>query len=223
MPSKNVVKIYQKGGYYHVYNRGVAKQKIFKDSQDDKVFLKYLKEALTETKPVQVLFTLQGRTFKGVKKPVKNFQKEISLIAYCLMPNHFHILLKQINKDSMTSFIRSLCTRYACYFNTKYKRVGPLFQGKFKAVLITKDNYLLHLTRYIHLNSSEHIKNLKKAYSSYADYLGLRKTSWVQPSFVLKLFNNPVIPEITKMNNYKSFVERYKKDSRIILGELALE
>lgn len=223
MPSRNIVKVYVKGGCYHVYNRGVAKQPIFKDKQDYKVLLKYFREALVEPKIQKIDFSLRGRTFKAVKKPVKNFQKEISLLAYCLMPNHFHVLLKQNDKKSMTSFLRSIITRYARYFNKKYERVGPLFQGKFKAVLITKDNYLIHLTRYIHLNPLETQDNLINAYSSYTDYLGLRKTKWVKSDFVLKFFNTKTIPEITKINDYRSFVEDYKKDSVKVLGELTLE
>src|SRR3989344_8155363 len=144
MPSRNIVKVYLKDSYYHVYNRGVDKCPIFNNAQDYKVFLNYLKEPLSELKFQKIVFYLRGRTFKAVKRPVKNFLNEISLVTYCLMPNHFHFLIKQKNKESMTSFIRSICTRYARYFNTKYNRVGPLFQGKFKAVLITKDNYLLH-------------------------------------------------------------------------------
>jgi len=90
-------------------------------------------------------------------------------------------------------------------------------------VLIRKDEYLLHLTRYIHLNPLEYTKDLTKAFSSYSVYVGMTKSSWVQPELILKLFNNPVIPELTKINDYKSFVENYKKDSVIVLGDLTLE
>jgi len=223
MPSKHRYKKYVEGGYYHVYNRGVAKQEIFLNSQDFKVFLKYIKEALTEPKIEKVEFSLRGRTFRAVPRPVKHFQEEIVLIAYCLMPNHFHFLLKQNKKDSMISFMRSLITRYVNYFNKKYDRVGPLLQGRYKAILITQDNYLLHLTRYIHLNPTEFTKNLIKTYSSYADYLGLRRTTWIKPGTILKFFDSKAIPEIIKINTYKDFVENYRKDSKQVLGELALE
>lgn len=224
MPSRNTLKTYVKGGYYHIYNRGVAKQKIFLDIKDYKVFLIYLKESLTEQKPVKVPFTLQGQSFKGIPRPVKNFLNKIEIIVYCLMPNHFHILLKQNEQDSMEKLMRSLITRYAQYFNKKYDRVGHVFQGRYKAVLVTKDEYLLHLSRYIHLNPQENVKDLINAYSSYADYLGLRNTGWVMPNTILKFFNNNnTIPEITKINTYKDFVEKYKKDSKQVLGELTLE
>jgi putative transposase len=223
MPSRNIVKTYVEKGYYHIYNRGVAKQNIFNDSQDYKFFLCYIKEALSPSKKEEVSFSLRGRTFKALKRPVRNFNQTISLIAYCLMPNHFHLLLQQIEKRSMTSFMRSVITRYAKYFNKKYDRIGTICQGKFKAVLIENDRYLLHLSRYIHLNPSEYTKDITKAYSSYADYIYLRKTKWIKPDIVLKFFENPTIQEVQKVNNYKDFVEKFKKDSSDVLGELTLE
>ena len=225
MPSKNTLKIYIKDGYYHIYNRGVAKQKIFLDSQDFKVFLKYLKESLGKPVVKKIFFTLQGQSFKGMPRPVKNFHKNIDFIAFCLMPNHFHFLIKQVDEKNIESFMRSLITRYSRYFNKKYERVGHVFQGRYKAALITEDNYLLHLTRYIHLNPSEYVKDITRAYSSYGDYIGLRKTPWIKPDFIIKFFSHKTLPELTikKINDYKRFVENYQKDSKQVLGELTLE
>lgn len=226
MPSKNVVKTYVSDGFYHAYNRGVEKRTIFNDTQDYKVFLGYLKDSLSEPSKRQRLrkaFTLKGETFKGVSRQPKNFLKEIELIAYCLISNHFHLLLKQNKKKSMAQFLQSISTRYSMYFNKKYDRVGSLFQGPYKAILITKDPYLLHLSRYIHINPLENTMDLTKAYSSYADYLGLRKTLWVKPDIVLSFFSKATLPEFKKGNSYKDFVEKYQRDSRKILGELTLE
>lgn len=223
MPSRNVVKVYISGGVYHIYNRGVEKNDIFRDGRDYKVFLKYLKEALSKPEKVITSFDLRGRTFKATKRPVKNYSEEISLMAYCLMPNHFHMLIRQDNKNSMTSFVRSICTRFACYFNKRYDRIGPLFQGKFKAKLVIKDNYILHLSRYIHLNPINDFEKLHEAYSSYADYIGLRNTPWIKNNFILKYFKDNTIPEITNIRDYKSFVENYKLDSKDILGKITLD
>lgn len=223
MPSRNRQKIYVEGGYYHVYNRGVAKQKIFKETQDYKVFLRYLKDALTVPKAKNIGFNLRGRSFKAVARPIKNFLKEIELIAFCLMTNHFHLLLKQYNKNSMEGFMRSLITRYAQYFNKKYDRIGPVFQGRYKAILVTEDRYLLHLTRYIHLNPSEFTDRLTDTYSSYSNYLDERITSWIKPDFILGFFNQKTLTETHKYNNYRSFVEGYRRESASILGELTLE
>lgn len=226
MPSKNIVKVYVKDGFYHIYNRGVEKRTIFEDEQDYKVFLKYLKECLTAPQDPQRFkknFTSKGGTFKGIPRQPKNYQKEIDLVAFCLMPNHFHLLIKQHSQNAIEKFMRSLATRYSLYFNKKYSRVGKLFQGHYKASLITDDPYLLHLSRYIHLNPIEYTNDLKNAYSSYANYLRLRKASWVKSDTILSLFNNKVLPELKKINTYKDFVEKFKKDSATFLGELTLE
>ena len=226
MPAKNVIKIYIKDSYYHIYNRGVEKRKVFKDQQDYKVFLKYLKQSLNtppDPKSIKQTFTLQGETFKGVPRQVKNFHKEIILLAYCLMPNHFHLLIKQNSSKSIELFMRSISTRYSMYFNKKYQRVGSLFQGPYKAVHVKDEVYLLHLSRYIHLNPIEFTNDLTRAFSSYSEYLNLRKTKWVKPEVILSSFNQAKLPFFKKTNRYQDFVEKYKADSVQILGDLVLD
>ena len=223
MPSKNRLKTYIENGFYHLYNRGVAKQKIFLDNQDYNVFVKYLQEGLTTPKQGKIKFSIRGRSFKATPRVPKNFEREIILIAYCLMPNHFHILIQQRSKNSMESFMRSLITRYASFFNKKYERVGPVFQGRYKSALILKDEHLLHLSRYIHLNPKEYKDNLIEAHSSYAEYLDLRKTPWVKSDLIQKFFHTPIIDEIRKFNNYKDFVEKYSIDSTNVLAKLTID
>lgn len=226
MPRRNSIKIYVQGGYYHVYNRGVEKRIIFKDGQDYKVFLSYLKYSLSEPPKrgdIVKTFTLQGSPFKGLPRLPKNFQNKIELLAFCLMPNHFHLLVKQEGKDTLKSFMMSLITRYSMYFNKKYDRVGSLFQGVYRGALITDEPYLLHLSRYIHLNPSGLTKNLTSAYSSYANYLGLEKISWLKPGFILAQFNNKIGIEFKKINSYKDFVEKYKQDDKLVLGNIAID
>lgn len=226
MPRKNSIKIYAKDGYYHIYNRGVEKRIIFEDDKDYKVFLSYLKYSLSpppKQEDIKKVFTLQGLPFKGIPRMPKNFQNKVELVAYCLMPNHFHLLLKQIDDNSLKSFMMSLITRYSMYFNKRYNRVGSLFQGVYRAVLVTDEPYLLHLSRYIHLNPYEFTKDLTTAYSSYEDYLGLRKTEWLKPNIVLEQFNNKVGIEFKKINNYKDFVEKYKQDDKLILDHYTID
>jgi putative transposase len=210
MPAKNTIKIYVADGIYHIYNRGVEKRVIFEDHTDYKMFLHCLKEALLS--PDKLLkqphvFTLKGESFKGVMKPVKNYFGNIELLAYCLMPNHFHLIIKQKNDRIMDSFMRSIATRYSIYFNKKYRRVGSLFQGPYKAVLVDDDIYLLHLSRYLHRNSLLYTKNLIDAYSSYADYLGKRHTEWVNSQLILAFFQPTKLPFLLHTNSYQSFVE----------------
>lgn len=226
MPGKNIVKVYVENGYYHIYNRGVEKRKIFKDTVDYKTFLKYLKESLMpppDQNSLKTIFTLKGGTFKGIPRQPQNFNKEISMISFCLMPNHFHFLIKQNSKNGINKFMQSVLTRYSMYFNKKYSRVGKLFQGHYKAVLIKDESYLLHLSRYIHLNPSEITGDIESAFSSYQEYLNKRKIKWIHPEQILAFFNQKTLPEFTKTLTYKNFVENYKNDPKLILGDLTLE
>ena len=226
MPSRNLLKIYVEGGFYHIYNRGVEKRIIFEDEQDYKVFLNYLKEALSsvpDPTTIKKLITLQGASFKGVPRQPKNFLNKIQLLAYCLMPNHFHFLIKQTDKNEMQSFMRSLITRYSMYFNKRYKRVGKLFQGHYKACMITEESYLIHLSRYIHLNPLKYTSNLAESYSSYSDYLKLRKTFWVNSSLILSFFEKADKTFYKRSITYKSFVENNRLNSVQVLGDAILE
>jgi len=227
MPGKNILKIYFADGFYHIYNRGVEKKRIFLDKQDHVVFLALLKKYLTPP-PEDPTKSLNTPVYKSV-------YKEIDLLCYCLMPNHFHLLLKQLEQDSMTKLLRRVGSSYSIYFNKKYERVGPLFQGRYKAIAIDNENYLLHLSRYIHLNPFDTLKVRpyegrtfqEYEWSSYADYLGNRHTEWVKTEMILSYFADAKKkmgdPRLKGINTYQSFVESYKEDSKDILQNLALD
>lgn len=117
------------------------------DQQDYGVFLSRLKRMLADPK------TLEDDTDGRVR--LKSFYGEIDLLAYCLMPNHYHLLLHQASENALAEFMRSLSTSYTMYFNERYERVGPLFQGRYKARIVDTDAYSLHISRYIHLNPIE--------------------------------------------------------------------
>ncbi len=109
------------------------------------------------------------------------------------MPNHFHLLIKQVNEGSVTEFISKLSNSYTKYYNTKYKRVGPLFQGEFKAEVMENDEQLIHVSRYIHLNPlvSYLIKDLKHfEWSSYKEYLSKSSNSLCDKEKILGYFKN---------------------------------
>ena len=225
MPARNIVKVYVENGIYHVYNRGVEKRTIFCDSQDYSVFLRILKDALLpppDKEMIQIDVTLKGGTFKGVPRQPKTFHDDIDLIAYCLMPNHFHFLLQQKKEIILHQFLRSVSVRYAMYFNKKYHRIGPLFQSAYKAVLVSDDIYLLHVSRYIHINPKEYMENIEQAYSSYAEFIGKRHTKWIKPGIVLLLgVDDSIISK--KYLNYREFVESSIEDSSEVLGRDILE
>lgn len=213
MPSKNTVKFYLPNSIYHIYNRGVEKRIIFEKEQDYKVFLKYLKEYLSpspDAKSLKKEFTLKGQTFRGVPPQIKNFEKEIKLLAFCLMPNHIHLLVKQNDKNSIKSFCQCLFTRYSMYFNKKYDRTGSLFQGRYKATNVINKDYLLDVTRYIHRNPLKFTKNLIDSYSSYAHYLNQFKLPWVKNEVVIDYFNKSTFIKSKNIRSYKEFVESFK-------------
>jgi putative transposase len=189
MAIKNSRKIYVEDGYYHIYNRGVEKRLIFQDEQDYGVYLSYLKTYLL---PVEsdnlrkrlvdpVLPLAEKIRIRGLLQ-LNNYEDQIILIAYCLMPNHFHLFIKQRKEGSIDQFMNSLSTRYVMYFNRKYKRVGPLFQSRYKAVLINDEGQYLHISRYIHKQAMavDGVGDYGQP-SSYQEYIGARKTPWVHP------------------------------------------
>jgi putative transposase len=199
MPAKNSVREYVEGGYYHIYNRGVEKRTIFVDVQDYGVFLSYLKNYLTEKDQSEIEKELENRRLSPAQRDKiwlklkrANFYEKLSLAAYCLMPNHFHLLLQQTSKHAIKDFMRSLGIRYTMYFNKKYKRVGSLFQGVFKAVLIESDEQLMEVSRYIHKQAismpCEMLHGTQPC--SYEDFSGKRKTEWLKPDTILEYFEN---------------------------------
>lgn len=227
MPHRNTIRHFVENGIYHVYNRGVEKRIIFQDDQDYAVFLHLLKFYLSPINPNQTHPFIEFQKFKIVRpRPLANLENEVSLITYCLMPNHFHLLLKQTTSSGVTNLLRRVSTIYAMYFNKRYKRVGYLFQGKYKAVAVNEDSYLLHLSRYIHLNPSELTGTdpVSYPYSSYAYYLGVKHATWVKPKIILDYFNKSELhPLFRSHQSYQDFVEKRLGDSKEIIGKLALE
>ncbi len=194
MPARNVVKPFMPKGYYHSYNRGVAKQDIFLDRQDYFYFLNSITKILSPDLP-------DG----------DNLYSKLRILSFILMPNHFHLLIQQKDSDSMTKFMRKLATGYSMYFNQKYKRVGHVFQGIYKAVLVENDEYLIHLARYIDINCLDlkgvGIDNLKDYdFSSYSSYVGKKRYSWLRVEQILSMFSD----DINKAKQlYKEFIEDY--------------
>lgn len=127
--------------YYHIYNRGNSKQVIFHDEQDHRYFMNLLGIMNTE-----------NRSASRLSKTINSKDGIISIGAYCLMPNHFHILVKQEKDSGIPLFMQKVSTAYVMYYNKKYKRSGSLFESKFKSKYAGEDRYLKYLFAYIHLN-----------------------------------------------------------------------
>jgi putative transposase len=197
MPSRNTIRSYDTQTYYHVYNRGAGGQETFLDDSDRLKFLSLIERYVTPK---------DDRDETEKEYP----EYEIEVNAYCLMGNHFHLLLYQIeDREALTGLMRSVSTAYSMYFNKKYKRSGHVFQGIFKAARITEESYLLHITRYIHMNPRSY-----KTYrwSSIRAYLGRSHDEWLKPE------------RITTMTaaEYTQFLAEYE-DKKSELKALKLE
>lgn len=204
MPSRNILRDFAEDQYYHLYNRGVEKRTIFLDEQDYTVFLGLLKKYLS------------GEYIRKTNRhKFDNLAGQVDLLAYCLMPNHFHLLLYQKTDGAITKLMRRVMTGYVMYFNERYKRVGTLFQSRYKASHINADDYLHHVSRYIHMNPEDYEK---WPYSSLPYYLGKKKMpSWLKTKRVLALFDN-------NSSEYSQFIKDYdssKHELSVLKWQLA--
>ncbi len=195
-------KLFRAGEYYHVYNRGDNKENIFLDDQDYLNFLKRLKLALG-------IADIQTK-LRIVPLPTDSFD----ILAYCLMPNHFHFLIKQNTNLAIGDLINKVCTSYVKYFNKRYERVGNLFQDIFKAKHIDNDEYITYLSAYIHNNPPN---PLNYPYSSLPNYLRATRDPLCNKDFILKYFNSD-----TKV--YMNFLENCSDEKMLLnIGHLTFE
>jgi REP element-mobilizing transposase RayT len=222
MPRKNTIRQNVEGGFYHIYNRGVDKRIIFEEEIDYIVFMRFLKEYLLPPDHPD-LDTLRGLDPRRI--PI-NCHEQVELLAYCLMPNHFHLFIKQLKNGGISNFMQALATNYSVYFNHRNKRVGPLYQGPFKAVLVRDEPYFIYISKYIHRNPLSSLARVKPShaqeladysYSSYPDYLGKRRADWLNPSIILEMFKDS--KDNLGVSSYQKFVEQKDiKDSNNLEG-----
>lgn len=205
MPGRKIPLI--TGQIYHVLNRGVSLQSTFNTKRDFQRAIETIRYYQNKKPPLryaQFIAVPKERRLQILKDLNERSQFLVEIIAYCLMPNHFHFILKQIEDQGIAKFMSNFTNSYTRYFNIKNKRSGHLFQGKFKALRVESDEQLLHLSRYIHLNpySSYIVKtfgDLKRyPYSSLCEYLGELKINFCHKEIVLDQFKN--------IESYKNFV-----------------
>src|SRR3972149_4965871 len=202
------------GEIYHIYNRGVEKRKVFLDKFDYLRFIHNMYEFNDKNPALDMRSKANFRECREVGLPdtgdgVKERRKLVEILSFCLMDNHFHMMIREVEEGGLTAFMRKIGTGYTNYFNLKYKRVGSLFQGKFKAVHLNSDQHFLYLPFYIHLNPLDfqhpewrlgQVEDAKGAldfletyrWSSLLDYLEKRNfPSIISKEFLLPILDKP--------------------------------
>ncbi len=207
------------GETYHIYNRGVAKQPLFRDESDFLQFLLGL-SFYRESKPETSLATAKKLQSVDEQTQGEPDQPLVEILAFCLMPNHFHLLVRQTTNGGISTFMSRVLNSFTRYANTRQQRVGTMFQGTFRAVHITSDEQLLHVSRYIHLNPFvarlvDH--TVEYRWSSYSNYLRDQPTRLCHPGFVLELSGGA--------DRYQEFVDDYASYARdfALIKDLVLE
>lgn len=191
---------------YHVFNRGVEKRPTFIDKRElnrAMLTLDFYRFAKPPLKLSKLLVTPKDEQVKLLEKLKRDYKQLVEIICFCLMPNHFHFMLKQKVEKGISTFVSTFTNSYTRYFNTKHDRIGPLFEGIFKAVRIESDEQFIHVSRYIHLNpvssfliKPEELEDYE--WSSYPEFLGLSDKKVVAKDLVLDFFPS--------VEAYKEFV-----------------
>lgn len=209
------------GEYYHIYNRGIDKRIIFKSIYDYKRFMMLLYVANSEDSfRLDQLINLQHKTYEEILS-LDRGRSLVSIGGWCLMTNHFHLLLKEETEGGITKFMKKLGTAFSMHFNIKYQRKGALFGSRFQSKHIGEDNYLRHLFGYVHLNpldikfsgwkelidkqSTKDWKEFLKEYyySSYQDYIGIGRPEG-------NVLNKNAFPEyFSEEKDFRDFINNY--------------
>ena len=222
MPRKKVQ--FANGDYYHVYNRGVDKRKIFQDEKDYFKFLRNLKDFNNKSYYEQRIKIIEDK--KEFNSFLAKNKKVVDIVAYSLLPNHFHLILKQLSDNGISKFMHKEGTSFTNFFNKKYDRSGSLFQGRYKAIHIDNEGYLLWLSGYV--NGNVEIHGIEKAenyrWSSYDAFLGKRKNEILGDiDIILSRFKTPeeyknsVDEIIEQSKNRKEMIKKEKEIEKYLL------
>ena len=214
------------GEYYHIYNRGVARQPTFLHKSDYKqavLTLEYYRINKPQVKLSRFKTLAQSEKQKFHQTHQKDRNILIDIISFVFMPNHFHLLLRQTQDNGISLFLSHFTNSYTRYFNTRHDRIGPLFQGTFKAVHIDTEEQLIHVSRYIHLNPSTSYvvkgKNLP-------DYPWSSLPTYLQPTNSLAFVNpQPILSAFKSTHSYQEFIFDHMSYARKLkeIAHLTLE
>lgn len=183
------------GEFYHIYNRGVDKRNIFIDVDDMQRFFQSMQEFNT-LEPIGSIYEKLISKPRAIKN---NSQKLINFICYCLNPNHFHFLVEQAADGGIKNFMHRFSTGYTKYFNERHKRSGSLFEGTYKAIHVSSNEYLLHLSSYVNLNNKVHQLGSLASKTSWQEYVSIKESS---ESFCHKEL---ILAQFTSSKDYEEF------------------
>ena len=213
------------GEFYHVYNRGTDKRRVFIDEYDYGRFLQSMEEfnslkpigSIYENSFVKINMERQfGNRTSKFKQPL------VKIVCYHLNANHFHLILRQEAKNGISEYLKRVAGGYTKYFNSRWRRNGVLFQGKFKANHISSNEYLLHLSAYVNLNDRLHTKTSQleknKNRSSWHQYTEILTNPIIPCStnIILDQFKNQKKYELFALESLKSIKERKKQDKELV-------
>lgn len=233
MPARYRNKIFQSNSVYHIYNKGIDGRIVFQDEVDFVYFEKLLARYLGEWRPVHNTRYKSEKPYLARRKQEMNLHGQVSLIAYCLMPNHFHLLVRQQDASGITKLIRRVLTNYVMYFNQRHSRRGMLFEGPYRAVMVEESDQILAVSRLIHLNAVN--KTIKRfgpvetittsspeqyMYSSYRDYLGPDVREWIAVSENLNSWD-PLLLETGL--SYRQYVAIARRETDGVLEKYILD
>ena len=209
--------------FFHIYNRGVDKRIIFDDAEDTQRFLQSMVE-FNAVEPVGSLYQNSFNRLSGLTPKLN--EKLVNIIAYCLNPNHFHLILEQLVDGGISEFMKRLGGGYTSFFNVKNERSGSLFQGTFKSILIDSNEYLLHVSAYVNLNDRVHqlsglTPKLAESRSSWREYTDTSIKGICEKGIILEQFDSIAEYEKFALSSLESITQ--KKQDRKDLERLFLE
>lgn len=214
--------IFENDNYYHVYNRGVDKRDVFLDDYDYVRFLTCMRE-FNSIRQIESLFKLKRTAPKALPQSAlgaSSDERLIDFVAYSLLSNHYHFLLRQKKEDGISKFMQKVGAGYTSYFNSKYERSGSLFQGTFKAVELKSSDKIIQLSAYVNGNSEIHGYSKAENYrwSSYQDYLLKRSGIMCDKEVVMQNFSNK-----EEYRKFCDLVINETKEERTELADYLLE
>jgi putative transposase len=188
------------GEIYHVFTKSIAEFKVFNSEKDYARMMKTIDFYRRLDTPCRFSEYIESANYEKARLNPQDSERIVDIVAYCLMPSHLHLVVKQLSDGGISRFINLVLKSYSKYFNLSHNRKGPLWEGRFKNVLVETDEQLLHLTRYVHLNPVTAFLISQPEdwkYSSYTEYVGLSENK--------KLCNCSSVFDID-IPSYKQFV-----------------